>query len=59
MAGTNNDIETLTGRKPASADEFARAQLDVLNPKSIQALGCVGSGMGEPGTAVKEDDNDS
>jgi NAD(P)H dehydrogenase (quinone) len=33
MSGMNNNVERLTGRKPMSVGEFARAHLDVLNPK--------------------------
>jgi NAD(P)H dehydrogenase (quinone) len=33
MAGVNDNVERLTGRKPMSVSEFARAHLDVLNPK--------------------------
>ena len=34
MAGMNDNIERLTGRKPMSVGEFARAHADVLNPKT-------------------------
>src|SRR5271170_2412413 len=34
MSGMNDNVERLTGRKPMSVGEFARAHLDVLNPKS-------------------------
>ena len=30
----NDNIERLTGRKPMSVGEFARAHADVLNPKT-------------------------
>jgi len=33
MSGMNDNVERLTGRKPMSVDEFARAHSDVLNPK--------------------------
>jgi uncharacterized protein YbjT (DUF2867 family) len=33
MSGMNNNVERLTGRKPMSVGEFARAHSDVLNPK--------------------------
>jgi len=33
MSGMNDNVERLTGRKPMSVGEFARAHLDVLNPK--------------------------
>jgi NAD(P)H dehydrogenase (quinone) len=33
MSGMNDNVERLTGRKPLSVGEFARAHLDVLNPK--------------------------
>jgi hypothetical protein len=33
MSGMNNNVERLTGQKPMSVGEFARAHLDVLNPK--------------------------
>jgi NAD(P)H dehydrogenase (quinone) len=32
MSGMNNNVERLTGRKPMSVGEFARAHSDVLNP---------------------------
>jgi uncharacterized protein YbjT (DUF2867 family) len=34
MSGMNDNVERLTGRKPMSVTEFARAHLDLLNPKS-------------------------
>jgi NAD(P)H dehydrogenase (quinone) len=33
MSGMNDNVERLTGRKPMSVGVFARAHLDVLNPK--------------------------
>jgi NAD(P)H dehydrogenase (quinone) len=33
MSGMNDNVERLTGRKPMSVGEFARAHVDVLNPK--------------------------
>ena len=33
MAGMNDNVARLTGQKPMSVGEFARAHLDVLNPK--------------------------
>jgi NAD(P)H dehydrogenase (quinone) len=33
MSGMNDNVERLTGQKPMSVGEFARAHLDVLNPK--------------------------
>jgi NAD(P)H dehydrogenase (quinone) len=33
MSGMNDNVERLTERKPMSVGEFARAHLDVLNPK--------------------------
>ena len=33
MSGMNNNVERLTGRKPMSVGEFARAHSDILNPK--------------------------
>jgi NAD(P)H dehydrogenase (quinone) len=33
MSGMNDNVERLTGRKPMSVGEFARAHADVLNPK--------------------------
>jgi NAD(P)H dehydrogenase (quinone) len=33
MAGMNDNVERLTGQKPMSVGEFARAHLDQLNPK--------------------------
>jgi NAD(P)H dehydrogenase (quinone) len=33
MSGMNDNVERLTGRKPMSVGEFARAHSDVLNPK--------------------------
>jgi hypothetical protein len=33
MAGMNDNVERLTGRKPMSVGEFARKHVDVLNPK--------------------------
>jgi NAD(P)H dehydrogenase (quinone) len=33
MSGVNDNVERLTGRKPMSVGEFARAHSDVLNPK--------------------------
>jgi NAD(P)H dehydrogenase (quinone) len=33
MSGADNNVEMLTGRKPMSVGEFARAHSDVLNPK--------------------------
>jgi uncharacterized protein YbjT (DUF2867 family) len=33
MSGMNDNVERLTGRKPVSVGEFARAHLDQLNPK--------------------------
>jgi NAD(P)H dehydrogenase (quinone) len=35
MAGMNNNVERLTGQKPMSVGEFARAHLDQLNPKVV------------------------
>jgi NAD(P)H dehydrogenase (quinone) len=35
MSGMNDNVERLTGQKPMSVGEFARAHLDVLNPKQI------------------------
>ncbi|MHC5538888.1 NmrA family NAD(P)-binding protein, partial [Singulisphaera rosea] len=34
MGGTNDNVETLSGRKPMSVGEFARAHADQLNPKT-------------------------
>jgi NAD(P)H dehydrogenase (quinone) len=34
MSGSDNNVEKLTGRRSMSVGEFARAHLDVLNPKS-------------------------
>jgi NAD(P)H dehydrogenase (quinone) len=33
MSGADNNVEKLTGRKPMSVGEFARAHSDILNPK--------------------------
>jgi hypothetical protein len=33
MTGMNDNVERLTGQKPMSVAEFARAHLDQLNPK--------------------------
>jgi hypothetical protein len=33
MSGADNNIEKLTGKKPMSVGDFARAHLDQLNPK--------------------------
>ena len=33
MSGMNDNVERLTGQKPISVGEFARAHVDVLNPK--------------------------
>jgi uncharacterized protein YbjT (DUF2867 family) len=33
MSGMNDNVERLTGQKPMSVGEFARAHVDVLNPK--------------------------
>jgi NAD(P)H dehydrogenase (quinone) len=33
MAGMNDNVERLTGRKPMSVGDFARAHLDILNPR--------------------------
>jgi hypothetical protein len=33
MSGMNDNVERLTGRRPMSVGEFARAHADVLNPK--------------------------
>jgi NAD(P)H dehydrogenase (quinone) len=33
MSGADNNVEKLTGRKPMSVGEFARAHCDTLNPK--------------------------
>jgi NAD(P)H dehydrogenase (quinone) len=33
MSGTDNNVETLTGRRPMTVGEFARAHADVLNSK--------------------------
>jgi NAD(P)H dehydrogenase (quinone) len=35
MAGMNDNVERLTGQKPISVGEFARAHLDQLNPKMV------------------------
>lgn len=34
MSGADNNVEKLTGKKPMSVGEFARAHLDQLNPKT-------------------------
>jgi uncharacterized protein YbjT (DUF2867 family) len=34
MSGADNNVEKLTGRRPMTVGEFARAHSDVLNPKS-------------------------
>ena len=36
MSGADNNVEKLTGKKPMSVGEFARAHLDQLNPKTSQ-----------------------
>ena len=33
MSGADHNVEKLTGRKPMSVGEFARAHSDILNPK--------------------------
>jgi len=37
MSGADNNIERLTGKKPMSVGEFARAHWDKLNPKTSKA----------------------
>ena len=37
MSGADNNVEKLTGKKPMSVGEFARAHLDQLNPKTSKA----------------------
>ena len=34
MGGMNDNVEKLSGQKPMSVGEFARAHADQLNPKS-------------------------
>jgi NAD(P)H dehydrogenase (quinone) len=34
MSGMNNDVEKLSGQKPMSVGDFARAHMDQLNPRS-------------------------
>jgi NAD(P)H dehydrogenase (quinone) len=35
MSGSDNNVEKLTGQKPVTVGEFARAHLDVLNAKTV------------------------
>jgi hypothetical protein len=34
MSGMNDNVEKLTGKKPMSVKEFARAHADRLNPQA-------------------------
>ena len=36
MSGMNDNVEKLSGRKPMSVGDFARAHLDQLNPNSVK-----------------------
>jgi uncharacterized protein YbjT (DUF2867 family) len=38
MAGMNDNVERLTGQKPMSVGDFARAHIEQLNPKVKQAV---------------------
>ena len=38
MGGMNDNVERLSGRKPMSVGEFARADADQLNPKKAESL---------------------
>jgi NAD(P)H dehydrogenase (quinone) len=35
MSGMNDNVEKLSGQKPVSVSDFARAHMDQLNPKSV------------------------
>jgi NAD(P)H dehydrogenase (quinone) len=35
MSGMNDNVEKLSGQKPMSVSDFARAHMDQLNPKSV------------------------
>jgi hypothetical protein len=36
MSGWDNNVEKLTGRKPMSVGDFARAHVGQLNPMGVQ-----------------------